>query len=162
MDERKQRLNAICGEYALLTGLGPCDGLLYVNDQISAHSKSLKALVEVYKQHPVQRDLIEGFIDHQIQQIALLRKMKAVLTNNNNLLKTTKTMEQDKTKDSIYYNDDLLNIQSEIADAFSALHYSLEGCLEPKQKETIEHCLMMYNSMINELREKKSITFSLY
>ena len=88
--------------------------------------------------------------------------MKAVLTNNNNLLKTTKTMEQDKTKDSIYYNDDLLNIQSEIADAFSALHYSLEGCLEPKQKETIEHCLMMYNSMINELREKKSITFSLY
>ena len=70
-------------------------------------------------------------------------------------------MEQDKTKDSIYYNDDLLNMQSEIADAFSALHYSLEGCLEPKQKEIVEHCLLMFNSMINDLRDTKRLVFSL-
>ena len=152
----------LCGEYALLKSLESRDALLYIDEQIKAHRGQANGLLDAYTRHPAHRDTIECFIDHDIKQIALLRKMKAVLTNNNNLLKTTKTMEQDKTKDSIYYNDDLLNMQSEIADAFSALHYSLEGCLEPKQKETIEHCLMMYNSMINELREKKSITFSLY
>ena len=157
MDKNK----VLCGEFALLKSLERRDALRYVESQIKAHHGQAQALIDAFAKHPGHRDTIECFIDHDIKQIALLRKMKAVLTNNNNLLKTTKTMEQDKTKDSIYYNDDLLNMQSEIADAFSALHYSLEGCLEPKQKEIVEHCLLMFNSMINDLRDTKRLVFSL-
>lgn len=151
----------LCGEYALLKSLESRDALMYIDEQIKAHCGQANGLVEAFTRHPAHRDTIECFIDHDIKQIALLRKMQTVLTNNNNQLKTTKTMEQDKTKDSIYYNDDLLNMQSEIADAYSALHYSLEGCLEPKQKEIVEHCLLMFNSMINDLRDTKRLVFSL-
>lgn len=143
----------ICGEYALLTGLSPCDGLLYVNDQISAHSKSLKALVEAYKQHPGQRDLIEGFIDSTIQQIALLRKMQTVLANNNNQL-NSETMENEIFH---YQEEDFLNNKRDIADAFCALHFA-DG-LSPKQRESISHCLSVLNDFLDAVHDGKTIVY---
>ena len=143
----------ICGEYALLTGLSPCDGLQYVNDQISAHSKSLKARVEVYKQHPGQRDLIEGFIDHKIQQIALLRKMQNVLVNNNNQL-NSETMESEIFH---YQEEDYLNNKRDIADAFCALYFAYG--LSPKQRESISHCLSVLNDFLEAVHDGKTIAY---
>ncbi len=138
----------------MLTGLSPCDGLLYVNGQISAHSKSLKALVEVYEQHPGQRDLIEGFIDHKTQQIALLRKMQTVLANNNNQLLNSKTMESEIYH---YQEEDFLNNKRDIADAFCALHFA-DG-LSPNQRESISHCLSVLNDFLEAVHDGKTIVY---
>jgi len=144
----------ICGEYALLTGLSPCDGLLYVNGQISAHSKSLKALVEVYKQHPGQRDLIEGFIDNAITQISILKKIKDIINQSNST-----TMEAEKMNDNEYYSkliqdydeEQYLINKCEVADAFEALH---NMNIYDGEREMIAHCLSLLNDHL-ERRQRE-------
>lgn len=139
----------LCGEYALLKSLESRDALMYIDEQIKAHCSKANGLVEAFTRHPAHRDTIECFIDHDIKQIALLRKMKAVLTNNNNQL-NSETMENEIFH---YQEEDYLNNKRDIADAFCALYFAYG--LSPKQRESISHCLSVLNDFLEAVHDGK-------
>jgi len=143
----------LCGEYALLKSLESRDALVYIDEQIKAYCSEANGLLDAYTRHPAHRDVIEGFIDSTIQQIALLRKMQTVLANNNNQL-NSETMESEIFH---YQEEDYLNNKRDIADAFCALYFAYG--LSPKQRESISHCLSVLNDFLEAVHDGKTIVY---